>query len=87
MWFFDEAGELLEYRKMRQEVRLLEKEYLDLRVRLRDAQTALRNTPEDPYLQARVAYLAKRIKDLEDQNRWLAADYPLEIALFSRPHA
>jgi hypothetical protein len=48
--------------------------------------TELRNDPDNEYLQAKVKYLNKRLKDLERKGPQLAGDYPLEIALFGPPH-
>ena len=86
MWFFDETGDLPEYQALREEVRRLEKEYLELRVLLKEAEEALRAAPEDDYLKAKVHYLKKRVKGLEDKNPRFAADWPLEVSLFTPPH-
>jgi len=86
MWFYDEAGEMEEYRSIKKEVRAVEKEYLDLRVVLWDAQLALKGEPQNENLQARVKYLEKRIKHLEEKNPWLTWETPIEVALFSPPH-
>lgn len=86
MWFFDESREMQEYLAIRDEVRSLEREYHELLVVLHEAEVALRDDPEDEYLQAKVRYNQKRIKDLEAKNPWLAADCPLEVALFLPPH-
>lgn len=86
MWFYDEAGEMEEFQIFRKEVRRLEKEYLEIRVLLRDAKEAFRADPGSEYLHAKVTYLSKRLKDLEKKSPRLAADHPLEIALFAPPH-
>jgi uncharacterized protein (UPF0305 family) len=86
MWFFDEAGELQDYQALRRQVRPLEREYLELRVLLRDAATALNMKPQDEYLEAKVKYLTKRCQDLEEKNPYLLAELPLEVALFAPPH-
>jgi len=67
-------------------VRSLEREYLELRLLLRDAEDALRAEPDSDYLKAKVKYLSKRVSDLEKESPRLASEVPLEIALFTPPH-
>ncbi len=86
MWLYDDAREMEEFQNYQDEVRRLEGEYLEIRVLLRDAEEALRGDPGSEYLQAKVAYLQKRLKHLESQGPRLAADHPLEIALWAPPH-
>jgi hypothetical protein len=86
MWFFDEAGEMEEYQKVKAKFSSLEKEYLELRVNLRDNQEALRADSGSEHLQARVKHLEKRIKGLEDEYPWLTWETPVEVALFTPPH-
>ena len=86
MWLYDDAQDMEEFQILRREIKRLEKEYLDLRIQLRDTEADLRSDPDSEYLQAKVKYLSKRLKDLEKKGPRLAADYPLEIALFGPPH-
>jgi hypothetical protein len=86
MWFFDEAEEMEEYRLFRQEVRGVEKEYLEIRVLLRDSEAALRGDPENEHLKARVKYLRWRLEDLERQFPWISSPIAKEIALWAPPH-
>jgi len=86
MWLYDDAQDMEEFQILRGEIKRLEKEYLDLRIQLRDTEVDLRSDPDSEYLQAKVKYLSKRLKDLEKKGPRLAADYPLEIALFGPPH-
>jgi hypothetical protein len=86
MWLYDDAREMEEFQNYQKEVRRIEREYLEIRVLLRDAEKDLRADPESEYLQAKVKYLQKRLKDLESLAARLAADHPLEIALFAPPH-
>ncbi|MBM4284176.1 MAG: hypothetical protein FJ128_02850 [Deltaproteobacteria bacterium] len=86
MWFYDEAGEMAEYRLVKQKVQAVEREYLELRVVHREASQALTENPEDPNLQAKVRYLEKRLRHLEEHNPWLTWETPVEVALFSPPH-
>ena len=86
MWYYDDLNEMQEFNNLREDVKRLEKEYLDLRIRLRDTEAELRSDPDSEYLLAKVKYLNKRLKDIERKGPRLAADYPLEMALFSAPH-
>ena len=86
MWLYDDLNEMQDFQILRDEVKRLEKEYLDIRIQLRDTEADLRSDPDSEYLQAKVKYLSKRVKDLEKKGPRLAADYPLEIALFGPPH-
>jgi hypothetical protein len=86
MWFFDETREMEEYQRLEKQVRAVEREYLELRMVLQDAQKALTADPQSEEAQARVRYLEKRINALEEKNPWLLWDTPLEMALFAPPH-
>ena len=86
MWFFDDAGEMAEYQAVREEGRRLEREYLEIRTVLQEAEAGLRENPEDEFLQARVRYYGKRVSDLEAKNPRLTEDCPLEVSLFLPPH-
>ena len=86
MWLYDDAQDMEEFQILRREIKRLEKEYLDLRIQLRDTEADLRSDPDSEYLQAKVKYLSKRLKNLEKEGPRFAADYPLEIALFGPPH-
>ncbi len=86
MWLYDDAQDMKEFQILRGEIKRLEKEYLDIRIQLRDTEADLRSDPDSEYLQAKVKYLSKRLKDIEKKGPRLAADHPLEIALFAPPH-
>ena len=86
MWLYDDIQEMKDFQALRHDIKRLEKENLDLRIQLRDAEAGLRSDSDDEYLKAKVKYLNKRIKDLERKSPRLAADHPLEIALFAPPH-
>jgi len=86
MWLYDEMKEMEDFLLHQKEVRLIEREYLEIRILLRDAEEDLRADLDSEYLQAKVKYLQKRQKGLESQAARLAADHPLEIALFAPPH-
>lgn len=86
MWLYDDVQEMQDFQNLRTEVKRLEKEYLELRVLIRDTETDLRTDPDSEYLKAKVEYLNKRLKDIEKMAPRLSADHPLEIALFAPPH-
>jgi len=86
MWLYDDCNEMQEFQTLRKEVKRLESEYLDLRIQLRDTEVDLRSDPDNEYLNAKVTYLNKRLRDIEKKGPRLAADYPLEISLFGPPH-
>jgi hypothetical protein len=86
MWLYDDAREMEDFQIYQREVRRFEREYLEIRVLLRDAEEDFRADPESEYLVAKVKYLKKRQADLESQGPRLAADHPLEISLWAPPH-
>ena len=63
----------------RNSIQHLEREYLELRIHLRDAEADLRSDLQDRDLQDRVDYLKGRLKDLEDRYPWIATGRPSEI--------
>lgn len=84
MWYYDEPEEL--WQAFRKETQPVEKEYLELRVLLRDTEVALRDNPDEEYLKARVKYLKKRVGELEKKAPWISADFPFEVLLWGVPH-
>ncbi len=63
----------------RNKVQYLEREYLDLRVRLRDAESSFRKDPKNVALKDQVEYLKNRIEDLEKRYSWIATGRHSEI--------
>ena len=86
MWLYDDLREMEDFQNYQKEVRLIEREYLEIRVLLRAAEEDYKKEPDSEYLEAKVKYLKKRLKGLESQAARLAADHPLEISLFAPPH-
>jgi hypothetical protein len=86
MWLYDDVREMEDFQNYQKEVRRIEREYLEIRILLRDAQEDYRKDPESEYLGAKVKYLQKRQTDLESLAARIAADHPLEISLFAPPH-
>jgi hypothetical protein len=66
--------------KFHREYQHVEREYLELRTLLRDAEAALRAEPEDESMRVRVAYFKRRLEDLEARHPWIASGRPPEIA-------
>ena len=71
--------------KFRKEVQHVEREYLELRTVLRDAEAALRADPEDGDIRVRVHYLKGRIEELEKRHPWLVSRKAPEIAFWAPP--
>ena len=86
MWLYDDLREMEDFQNYQKEVRRIEREYLEIRILLRDAEADYRKEPESEYLEAKVKYLQKRLKGLESLAARIASDHPLEIALFAPPH-
>lgn len=86
MWFYDEAGDLEEWRTFRERALPLEQEHLQVRVALRDAGAALSADSANEDLQARVAELKKRLADLDRQAPWISSEVPVEVLLWGVPH-
>ena len=66
--------------KYRRSVQYIEIEYLDLRIRLRDAEADLRSDSQNRELKAQLDYLKSRLKDLESRYPWIPTGRPSEIA-------
>lgn len=84
MWFYDDPDE--EWYVFRKETRQVEREYLELRQALRDAEVVLRSNPGDEYLTSRMNYLRKRVEGLEKEHRWISTEVPIEVLLWGVPH-
>ncbi len=63
----------------RNSVQHLEREYLDLRIRLRDTEADLRSDSQNQTLKERVDYLKSRLKDLESRYSWISTGRSTEI--------
>jgi hypothetical protein len=71
--------------KFRKEVQHVEREYLELRTLLRDAEAALRDDPENGEMRVRVHYLKGRLEELEKRHSWLVSGRAPEIAFWAPP--
>jgi hypothetical protein len=85
MWFYDGPEKGGECQLLRKQAQALEKEYLEIRVHLRDAEAALRESPQDVHLKGKVESLRQRQAELESRARF-TDDYPPEFALGAPPH-
>ena len=84
MWFYDDQSD--DYKEFRQKAQALEREYLELRQLLRRAEENLQADPDNEDFQAKVDYLTKRIKGLEEKAPWLTTGLMMEYALGGVPH-
>ncbi len=66
--------------KYRRSVQHIEREYLDLRIRLRDAEADLRSDSQNRELKVQLDYLKGRLKDLESRYPWISTGRSSEIA-------
>lgn len=82
VWFHEEASDLKQWETFRKEALPLEKEHLEIRVLLRDAEAALRADPGNEDLKARVKYLKKRLEDLDRQAPWISSEIAIEELLW-----
>jgi hypothetical protein len=89
MSFFEDHGdvdaELESIYKFRKEVQHVEREYLELRILLRDAEAALRADPKDGHMRVRVHHYKGRLEDLETQYPWISSGQAREIGLWAPP--
>jgi hypothetical protein len=85
MWFDDGPEKGGECRLLVRQTQALEKEYLEIRILLQEAEAARRVSPQDARLKEKIESLRKRQAELESQARF-ADDYPPEFALGAPPH-
>ena len=81
MWFYDEMGDQEEWQVFRKEILPLEREYLEIRVALRDAEAALRADPGNDTLRIQVEKWKERQGEMERSAPWLSSAYPCELLL------
>lgn len=74
---FEIFEEIYNYRRS---VQHIEREYLDLRIRLRDAEVDLRSDSQNQELKEQVNYFKSRLKDLESRYSWISTGRSSEIA-------
>jgi hypothetical protein len=79
---FEVFEEIYNYRRSIQHI---EREYLDLRIRLRDAEADLRLDSQNQDLKAQVDYFKSRLNDFESLYPWVSTGRPSEIAFCITP--
>lgn len=65
MYFYDETDDWPEYQIIKDEIHRLEKEHLEIRKKLRKAESAFGSNPSDADLRAKVDGLKKKLKEIE----------------------
>jgi hypothetical protein len=63
----------------------VEREYLELRILLRDAEAALRAEPDDQNMRVKMYYLKGRLENIEVRHPWIISGKPPEIAFWVSP--
>jgi len=67
MYFYDETDDWPEYQIIKDEIRRLEKEYLEIRKELIEVEPAFGSDPEDKDLRTKVEGLKKTLKEIQDK--------------------
>ena len=65
MYFYDETDDWPEYQIIKDDIRRLEKEHLEARKELQEAESAFGSNPSDADLRAKVDGLKKKLKEIE----------------------
>jgi len=65
MYFFDETDDWPEYQTIREEIHRLEREHLELRNELKEAESAFASHPADKDFKAKVNGIKKKLKEIE----------------------
>jgi hypothetical protein len=65
MYFYDETDDWPEYKIIKDDIHRLEKEHLEIRKELHEADSAFRSDPSDAVLKAKVHGLKKKMNEIE----------------------
>lgn len=65
MYFYDETDDWPEYQIIKDDIRRLEKEHLEIRKKLQEAESAFGSDPSDAVLKAKIHGLKKKVKEIE----------------------
>ena len=65
MYFYDETDDWPEYQIIKDDIRRLDKEYLEIRKELQEVESAFGSDPSDAVLKAKVLRLKKKMKEIE----------------------
>ena len=67
MYFYDETDDWPEYQIIKDDIRRLEKECLEIRKELQEVESAFGSDPSDAVLKAKVIELKNKIKEIEQK--------------------
>ena len=67
MYFYDETDDWPEYQIIKDDIRRLETEHVEIRKKIQEAESAFGSRPEDKDLKAKVDRLKKTLQEIE---RW-----------------
>ena len=65
MYFYDETDDWPEYQIIKDDIRGMEKEHLEIRKELQEIESAFGSDPSSALLKAKVHKLKKKIKEIE----------------------
>ena len=65
MYFYDETDDWPEYQIIKDDIRRLEKEHIEIRKELQEVESAFGPDPSDAVLKAKVHGLKKKMKEIE----------------------
>lgn len=81
-WHLEKISDLAQFEDFRRTKQPVEEEYLKLRTAIRDAEAEMRAAPGNAALQNRLEELKRQIQALEQEEPWLVAEVPVEMALW-----
>jgi len=67
MYFYDETDDWPEYQIIKDDIRRLEKEYLEIQNELKEVESAIGSDPSDAVLKAKVHRLKRKMKEIEQK--------------------
>lgn len=67
MYFYDETDDWLEYQIIKDDIHRLEKEHVEIRKIIQEAEPAFGSHPENKDLKARVDGLKEKLKEIENR--------------------
>jgi uncharacterized coiled-coil DUF342 family protein len=67
MYFYDETDDWPEYQIIKDDIHRLEKEHVEIRKELQEADSSFRSDPSDAELRAKVDGLKNKLKEIENR--------------------
>jgi uncharacterized coiled-coil DUF342 family protein len=67
MYFYDETDDWPEYQILKDDIHRLEKEYVEIRKKLQEAESAFESEDSDTALHSKVDGLKKKMKEIEQK--------------------